>query len=71
MVECQLFWEKIGVENILNTSEYDGETKISKSKSLNASAWIFNMKNRFKWNDNKEENDKPIVVNLNYDPEKK
>jgi hypothetical protein len=67
--ESLKFWEKIGIENILNVSESDG--KNSRSQSLNASAWIFNMKNRFKWNDNKEENDKPIVVNLNYDPEKK
>jgi transposase-like protein len=68
-VESLKFWEKIGIENILNVSESDG--KNSRSQSLNATAWIFNMKNRFKWNDNKEENDRPIVVNLNYDPEKK
>lgn len=42
----RVFWEKIGIEHI---------THFAKSgKQLNATAWIFNMKNRFSWTDKKE-----------------
>lgn len=57
--KCRLFWEKLGVDHILNISETskssDG-SNYSKSKSLNASIWIFNMKNRFKdeWREKQE-----------------
>lgn len=52
------FWEKLGVENIINKSETikDGKDMITTSKSINAAIWIFNMKNRFKdeWRDKQE-----------------
>lgn len=64
---CQLFWEKLGIDNILNVSESEsfgeGQSK-SSSKSLNASAWIFNMKNRFKWKD--KQPDEVDQVNINF-----
>ena len=57
--KSQIFWEKIGIQGII----------LGRSENFAQGAWAFNMKNRFKWDDNKEENSKPIVVNLNYDPE--
>jgi len=59
--KSRLFWEKLGVDHILNVSESFGEGQ-SKSKSLNASVWIFNMKNRFKWRD-KQPDETDVVVN--------
>jgi len=61
---CQLFWEKLGVENILNVSESSGrgDDAYHKSSTLNASIWIFNMKNRFKWRDKQPgEEDKKVT----------
>lgn len=48
---CRIFWEKIAVDNLINTSEQWGKGQ-AKSKALNSTVWIFNMKNRFKWRDN-------------------
>ena len=50
-----LFWEKLGVDHVLNETldeenEDEGVRKRT-SKSLNATVWIFNMKNRHKWGD--------------------
>lgn len=59
--KCQIFWEKIGVEGIWDTKE----------KSLNTGNYVFQMKNRFKWNDRVEhsfEDVKPIL--FAYDPDK-
>jgi DNA-binding XRE family transcriptional regulator len=39
--KCRLFWEEMGIEMAL-------------SGSGNATAWIFQMKNRFGWRDKKE-----------------
>lgn len=62
-----LFWEKLGIDNIINTSESEsfGEGQgSSKSRSLNSSVYIFNMKNRFKWKDKQpDENDQ---ININF-----
>jgi transposase len=52
--QCLLTWEKIGIGNIIN----------KESRSLNASIWIFNMKNRFKWRD-KQADETDVVVNNN------
>lgn len=52
----RLFWEKIGIDNILNTSENFGEGAGSKSQSINSTVYIFNLKNRFpkEWRDRQE-----------------
>ncbi len=39
-LECQKFWEKIGIKGV-----------IGGFKGFSAAAYIFNMKNRFKWSD--------------------
>jgi transposase len=41
---CQLFWEKLSIENPM----------ISRQHGLNTGTWVFNMKNRFKWTDRTE-----------------
>ena len=57
--KSRLFWEKVGIENIVNieTMEKDESGSFTAvKKSLNSAAWIFNMKNRFKddWKDKHE-----------------
>lgn len=61
--KCLLFWERLGIDNILNVSESFGKEG-GTSKSLNGSVWIFNMKNRFKWRD-KQPDEIDTVVNNN------
>jgi hypothetical protein len=63
------YWEKLGKNHILNVT-MGGDEKV-KSKSLNSSVWIFNMKNRFpqEWRDKKElehsgKEDKPVVLSI-------
>lgn len=53
---CQIFWEKIGIDHIVSVSKNVRQGNVSKSvtKNLNTGAWIFNMKNRFKWTDRVE-----------------
>ncbi len=41
-VMCQQWWEKAGIKGMLSGKEF------------NAVTWIFNMKNRFKWQDRHE-----------------
>lgn len=64
--KCQIFWERLGINHILNSSEKD-EMGNSRSVSLNTGAWIFNMKNRFKWTDRVEvqgsgDDTKPLIL---------
>lgn len=49
--KCRLFWEKLGVDHIINRSISGAE-----STSLNTGVYVFNMKNRFpeEWKDKKE-----------------
>ncbi len=61
------FWEKIGIEHIINKSDsesFGDGVSSSKSRSLNASVWIFNMKNRFKWRDRQPDETDVVVNNL-------
>lgn len=46
----RLWWEKIGIEGLW-TESWTGQG----SKALNATVWIFNMKNRFGWRDKQKE----------------
>jgi transposase len=39
---CRLYWEKIGMQGVYSNDE---------NAKFNATAWIFNMKNRFGWRD--------------------
>lgn len=56
-----LKWEKIGRDNIINSSESSPGFGGS-ARSINSAVWIFNMKNRFKWRD-KQEGESDVVVN--------
>lgn len=54
---CEVWWEKRGRE-------------MAMGKDGNATVWIFNMKNRFKWRDKPAEDDledtaQPVNVNIN------
>lgn len=56
MVYSQLWWETLGIK-----------AAQGRVKNFNASAWIFNMKNRFGWKDKTElsgDEDKPISVRV-------
>jgi transposase-like protein len=55
--KSRLFWEKMGIDNIINVSEFKGD-----STSLNSAVWVFNMKNRFGWRD-KQPDEHDVVVN--------
>ena len=54
---CQAWWEKKGRDYLIEESEMNVHTGTSKSKRLNTTAWIFNMKNRFKddWSDTQKQ----------------
>lgn len=61
-LECsRFFWENLGKKHIINKSDSEFQCG-SKSRSLNASVWIFNMKNRFGWRD-KQPGEADVVVN--------
>ena len=51
----RLFWEKLAIDHILNKSDSEFQGS-SSSRSLNATVWIFNMKNRFpqEWRDKRD-----------------
>lgn len=59
--KARIFWEELGIKHILNESESVPNVG-SSSRSLNASVWIFNMKNRFQWRD-KQPGETDVVVN--------
>ena len=60
---CLFFWEKQGIDGLFSETEYDEESgKPISSKSINATVWIFNMKNRHKWRD-KQQDESEVVIN--------
>lgn len=62
--KSRIFWESLGIQNIINTSESSPNVG-SSSKSLNASVWIFNMKNRFGWRDKQPDEHEVVINNAN------
>lgn len=46
----RLYWEKLGRDGLHNETIKDGDG-MTVTRSINATIWIFNMKNRFKWRD--------------------
>lgn len=65
--QCQLFWEKEGAKGLWNETHYNDQGKPTKSKSLNSTVWIFNMKNRFNWSDKREvKEDSKQTIKLAY-----
>ena len=61
------FWEKQGIDGLWEVTEYDEDGKPLKTRKLNSTVWIFNMKNRFAWADRTEVTDtKPKTITLKY-----
>lgn len=77
--QSRIFWEALGIEHIVTKSDSKTEkqghntTTTSKSRSLNSSVYIFNLKNRFGWSDKKEVelggDDLNFTLNFNLDKE--
>jgi len=77
------FWEKLGIQHIINKSDSSSESfgggagsSQSSSRSLNSTVYIFNMKNRFpkEWRDRVEvagDKDAPLNITMNYERKKK
>lgn len=55
----RLYWEKVGRDGLYNET-IKGDDGLTVTRSINATIWIFNMKNRFKWRD-KTEDEEPTV----------
>lgn len=55
---CRLHWEKVGIDGVYHEAikTDDGMTI---NRSINATVWVFNMKNRFGWRDKQPDEDAP------------
>ena len=67
------YWEKVGKDGLYNECIKSDEGSVV-NRSINATIWIFNMKNRFKWRDKQpdEEPEKPETkqgILLSYSPD--
>ena len=63
--QCLLWWESQGIQGLWSETEYNEKGKPLKSRSINASLFIFNMKNRFKWRDKQPDEIDTSIVNTN------
>lgn len=71
--KSRLFWEDQGLKGLWEETEYDEKGRPLKTKKLNSTVWIFNMKNRFGWMDRVEhtgEEKKPIVLKYSLEDKK-
>ncbi len=66
--KSRLFWEKVGRDGLHNETIKDGDG-MTVTKSINATIWIFNMKNRFGWRNN-DEPKATTLIDLSKDPGK-
>ncbi len=48
------FWESVGMSGMMGIDEMIVNGKKTKLKSFHDATWIFNMKNRFGWNDKQD-----------------
>lgn len=68
----RLWWERQGIDGLWEVTEYDDRGKPLKTKKLNSTVWVFNMKNRFGWRDVTEThqtiNIDGIVFDSEYEP---
>jgi hypothetical protein len=67
--QCQWFWEQQGIKGLYSETEYDEKGKPTTSKSINATLWIFNMKNRFKWRDRQPDESDVVINNVTKIPD--
>lgn len=70
--KSRLFWEKQGIEGLFSVTEFDEESGVpKKSKSINSTLWIFNMKNRFpsEWSDKQQIEHSGAKISLNIEPD--
>lgn len=64
--KSRLFWEETGIKGLHNETIKDDDG-MTITRSINATMWIFNMKNRFGWRDkqkDEEETDKAKATNV-------
>lgn len=54
----RLYWEKLGRDGLHNETIKDADG-MTVTKSINATLWIFNMKNRFGWRDKQPDEEPP------------
>lgn len=65
---CRMFWEKVCIDHIVTVSESDGMMKMSQSRALNSTAWIFNMRNRFNWRNESDPSADPGAATQDLSP---
>lgn len=76
-VKSQMYWEKLGNQHIINTSDSESQGQgygWSKSRSINAAIYKLHMANKFGWREKTEvssDQEKPLQITMNYERKKK